>query len=124
MLGTNDLGRARGFYDPLMALFGASVHESWSTAEWVWYMTAVDAPMLAVTKPYGGRPATAGNGSMLALRAPSRNAVRAAHAKAIELGGADEGEPGHRSSDPGDLYRAYVRDPGGNKLMVFTIDPA
>jgi predicted lactoylglutathione lyase len=123
MLGTNDLARARGFHDRLMPLLGASVNTGWSTERRVWYVAAPDAPMLAVTAPYDGQPATAGNGSMIALTVASRAAVHAVHAEAVALGGADEGGPGHRSRDPGDLYRAYFRDLDGNKLMVFTLAP-
>ena len=121
MVGTSDVQRARGFYDPLMPLLGACVNAAWSTDERVRYIIVPSAPTLVITKPYDGRSASAGNGSMVVLVAPSREAVHALHAKALELGGADEGGPGHRSADPGDLYRAYFRDLDGNKLMVFTL---
>ena len=58
---------------------------------------------------------------MIALSVPSQDAVRQVHSKAVDLGRADEGGLGCRSSDPGDLYRAYFRDPDGNKLMVFSL---
>ena len=121
MVGTNDMARARTFYDPLMPLLGASVKTAWSTEGRVWYTASPDTPMLVVTKPFDGQPATPGNGSMVALVVPSREAVDAAHLRAVELGGADEGGPGKRSDDPDDLYRAYFRDLDGNKLMVFTM---
>lgn len=124
MVGTSDMVRARGFYDPLVPLLGASVNAAWSTEARVWYRVAPGDPMLVVTKPYDGQPATVGNGSMVALVAPSREAVRAVHAKALELGGADEGGPGNRSDHPDDLYRAYFRDPDGNKVMVYATAPA
>lgn len=124
MVGTNDIAWARVFYDPLMPLLAASVNAAWSTGTRVWYATAPDAPMLVVTGPYDGQPATVGNGSMVALAVPSRAAVQAVYAKAVDPGGADEGGPGHRSSDPGDLYRACFRDLDGNRLMVFTLAPA
>lgn len=120
MLGSNDVERARRFYDGLLPLLGARANAAWSTADRVWYSFGDNAPMLAVTTAYDGGRATVGNGSMVALIAPSRDAVEAVHAKALELGGADEGGPGHRSDHPGDLYRAYFRDLDGNKLMVFT----
>jgi len=119
MLGSNGMSRARSFYDALMPLLGASLKEEWSTEDRIWYAASSAAPMLAVTKTHDGRPATVGNGSMVALVVPSHDAVAAVHRKALELGGADEGGPGFRSSDPGDLYRAYFRDLDGNKLMVF-----
>ena len=103
MVGTSDVSRSRQFYDGLMPLLGARLNEAWSADGRLWYMVAPDAPMLVVTTPYDGRPATAGNGSMVALVAASRDAARAAHTKAVELGGADEGGPGHRSDNPDDL---------------------
>jgi predicted lactoylglutathione lyase len=42
------------------------------------------------------------------------------HAKAIALGGRDEGAPGLRE---GNFYAAYFRDLDGNKLCAFTIIP-
>ena len=121
MVGTNDMPRARSFYNPLMQLLGASMNEAWSTDTRVWYMTSPNAPMMVVTKPFDGQAATPGNGTMVALVASSQQDVAAVHAKAVALGGTDEGGPGYRSKDPGDLYRAYFRDFDGNKLMVFTM---
>lgn len=63
-------------------------------------------------------PATWGNGWMVALAAPTREAVDAAHAKALELGGFDEGAPGIRAHYAPDYYGAYFRDPEGNKICV------
>ena len=123
MLGTNDIERARGFYDQLMPLLGAALNAAWSDDVALWYMTAPNAPMLALRRPRDGKSATVGNGSMVALIAGSREAVGAVHAKVLALGGADEGSPGNRSDEPDDLYRAYFRDLDGNKFMVFTMAP-
>ena len=49
----------------------------------------------------------------LAFRAPSREAVDAFHAKALELGGRDNGAPNMQS--PG-YYAAFVLDPDGNNI--------
>jgi predicted lactoylglutathione lyase len=38
------------------------------------------------------------------------------HAKALSLGGSDEGAPGDRG---GGFYAGYFRDPEGHKLNVF-----
>ena len=70
-----------------------------------------------MTKPYDGKPATVGNGMMVALAAKNTDQVDALHAKALELGGADEGAPGPRG-DSG-FYAAYFRDLDGNKLSAF-----
>ncbi len=114
-LGTNDLERATAFYDELMALIGAGRFMEEET--FVAWGTAPEAPGLSVTKPYDGQPATIGNGMMVALAAKNTDQVDTLHAKAMELGGTDEGAPGPRG-DSG-FYAAYFRDLDGNKLSAF-----
>jgi predicted lactoylglutathione lyase len=87
--------------------------------------TAFGKPGLAVTNPYNKQAATAGNGNMAAIVLNERAEVDALHAKALELGGSDEGPPGLRGDDgPQAFYGAYFRDPDGNKLCAFRIGPA
>jgi predicted lactoylglutathione lyase len=119
MIGTNDMRKARDFYKGTMPLLGASLYEAWSTDERICYASSPTAPMLSITRPHDGHDASVGNGTMIAFAAPSREVVEAVHAAALALGGAGEGSAGYRSSDPGDLYRAYFRDLDGNKMMVF-----
>jgi predicted lactoylglutathione lyase len=67
----------------------------------------------------------AGNGNMIALVVDQRAKVDSLHAKALELGGSDEGAPGLRGPEgPRAFYGAYFRDPEGNKICVFRIGPA
>ncbi len=73
---------------------------------------------LWICKPFDGAPATAGNGSMVALCAETWEQVRAFHAAALANGGTSEGEPGLRLQYNPDFYAAYVRDPVGNKLAA------
>lgn len=123
LLGTNDIDRARAFYD---ALFGAiGVQRLWDSPRSVAWGTAFDQPAFGVCLPYDERPATIGNGSMLALVQPSRTQVDRLYARAIALGGQCEGPAGLRG-DEGDqaFYGAYVRDPDGNKLCFFRVGPA
>ena len=70
-----------------------------------------------VLGPYDKKPATVGNGSMVALNF-GRAEVDAFHAKALSLGGTDEGAPGERG--PG-FYFSYFRDLDGNKLCAYSI---
>ena len=56
-------------------------------------------PGVAITPPNNGEPATAGNGNMVSLVMDSRDRVDALHAKALELGGSDEGPPGVRGEE-------------------------
>jgi hypothetical protein len=88
------------------------------------YGTGARAPGLAVTRPYDGNAALPGNGAMVALAMDSRDKVDGLHARALELGGSDEGPPGVRGED-GDkaFYGAYFRDLDGNKLCAFCIGP-
>ena len=115
-LGTNDLARAVAFYDALFATIGGK--RSWESERSTAWSTSADAPALCLIKPFDGQPATAGNGTMVALAMPSRAAVDAFYAKAIELGAKDEGQPGPRGT--GSYYGSYFRDPDGNKLAAFT----
>jgi len=124
VLGSNDLGRAREFYDQLMPVIGAGRIMEFGD-NFTMYGTSMGKPALAVAKPYDGNPATAGNGNMAAIVLDTRDKVDALYAKAIELGGTDEGPPGLRG-DEGDqaFYGAYFRDLDGNKLAAFRIGPA
>ena len=66
--------------------------------------------------PHNGKPATVGNGMMVALVVDSCAKVDALHKKALELGGSDEGAPGPRGEG---FYAGYFRDLDGNKLNAF-----
>lgn len=116
MLGTNDLPRAIDFYDPLMELLGhpkagwGEEGASWGT------FSENHTTGLCVGKPFDGRTAGVGNGTMVALNARSVEHIQQLHALALRLGGADEGAPGHRPQYGQGFHSAYVRDPDGNKL--------
>jgi predicted lactoylglutathione lyase len=119
-LGTNDLERAATFYDRLLELIGATrMMEAETFVAWA---VAPDRPALSVTRPYDGQPATVGNGVMVALAVRESGQVDAIHARALELGGTDEGAPGPRG-DSG-FYAGYFRDLDGNKLNAFCMLPA
>ncbi|MDX1561732.1 MAG: VOC family protein, partial [Gammaproteobacteria bacterium] len=75
---------------------------------------------IGVCKPFDGKPASVGNDSMVALPMLEPSQVDAVHAKALELGGSDEGAPGFRF---GGFYAGYFRDLDGNKLAAFCMVP-
>jgi len=120
-LGTNDLPRATAFYDPVMACLDLS--RILTADSDIGYGLPGDAsPSLYVLTPFDGAPASQGNGTMVALTAPTRAAVAAFHSAALAHGGTDEGAPGLRYSP--NFYSCYVRDPDGNKLSaVCTLPP-
>jgi catechol 2,3-dioxygenase-like lactoylglutathione lyase family enzyme len=114
-VGTNNLDKARVFYDGVLGALG--------------YTRSGDFPHAAVwgkdgsfeffaTAPRDGNAATIGNGMTLGFDAPSAAAVAAFHAKALELGGVCEGPPGPREFAPGQ-HAAYVRDADGNKICAY-----
>jgi predicted lactoylglutathione lyase len=114
--GTNDLARAARFYDALLSEFGAK--RAMEMDSFIAWATGPGAPMVSVIKPFDKKPATVGNGVMVALAANSKAQVDAIHRKALELGGKDEGAPGARGDG---FYAAYFRDLDGNKLNAFFI---
>ena len=115
-LGTNDIGRSAAFYDALLELIGAKRFMEFET--FIAWSVGEGTPGLSVTRPFDGQAATVGNGTMIALQVDSPAKVDAMHARAMELGGQDEGKPGSRS---GSFYAAYFRDLDGNKLNAYCI---
>ena len=115
-LGTNNLQRAAGFYDALLAELGAK--RMMETDTLVAWTVSPQMPGLGVIMPHDKKPATIGNGSMVALVVDSKAKVDNLHRKAMALGGTDEGAPGPRGDG---FYAGYFRDLDGNKLNVFHI---
>ena len=113
-VGTNDLEKAVAFYNDLLATLGAQVFMKEDT--FVAWAVEPGMPAFSVSLPFDGNPATVGNGVMIALAANSTQLVDSVYAKALELGGSDEGPPGQRSDG---FYAAYFRDLDGNKLNIF-----
>lgn len=124
-LGTDDLDRARAFYDALLGTIGATRLMQFSDDDGGFTMWGISMakPAIVVTKPYDKRPANCGNGNMIAIVMDDRAKVDAFHAKALELGGSDEGAPGYRGDPKFGYYFAYCRDPDGHKLAAFNITP-
>ncbi|MBY8332554.1 VOC family protein [Qipengyuania pacifica] len=122
-LGTNDLERAAGFYDPLAAEMG--VGRMMDFATFIAWGKPEGAPGIAVTKPFDGKEATVGNGTMVAIEARDRDQVKRLYDIALANGGSSEGEPGPRGEPDENgmvFYAAYFRDPDGNKLNAFLMD--
>ncbi len=116
-LGSIDFQAGQKFYDELLAVYAASRLMELQEGVVLWGKS-FDEAGLALSKPYNQQPATVGNGVMAAIRADSKAMVDAIHAKALALGGADEGAPGDRGDG---FYAGYFRDLDGNKLNAFFI---
>ncbi|MBW8814376.1 MAG: VOC family protein [Caulobacterales bacterium] len=113
MVGTNDLDRAKGFYDTVLGTLG--VPPGRVDRHRVFYMTSTG--IFSVSLPIDGEPATIGNGSTIGFACTSSDQADAWHAAGLASGGtACEDPPGVREGPTGKLYLAYLRDPDGNKL--------
>ena len=121
-LGTDDLERARAYYDALFATIGAKrLLQLDDQHGFTLYGVDMRKPSVVLVRPYNEQPAHCGNGNMVALVMDSRDKVDAFHAKALELGGTNEGDPGIRGDPKFGHYFAYFRDPDGHKFAVFNI---
>ncbi len=113
-VGTNDIKRAAKFYDELFGEIGAKrIMEGDTFIAWG---TGMTAPSLGVITPHDGKPATVGNGVMVAIALDSNDKVDRLYKKAMALGAKDEGAAGPRGDT---FYAGYFRDPDGNKLNCF-----
>ena len=114
-IGTNDREKAETSFDGVMGELGIPRYreeENFTT----WALDPM-SPALGVSTPFDGQPATVGNGTMIAIFAGTQEKVQATHARALELGGKDEGAPGLREGS--NVFAAYFRDLDGNKSNVF-----
>lgn len=115
-VGANDLVRARAFYEAVFAPIGLEVR--YSDDMYLAWGAPGGPPQFFVVRPFNGEAANAGNGSMVALLAPSRSAVDTGHAAAVQRGGTNEGGPGLRPHYHPNYYGAYFRDLDGNKICI------
>ena len=113
-VGSNDLAKAKAFYDALMGSAGIGTLFEHPSGGRVYGKNG--RPFFIVLGPYDKKPATVGNGSMSAFHFDTRAEVDAFFAKAMALGGTDEGPPGERAPK---FYMSYFRDLDGNKLCAF-----
>ena len=110
MVGSNNLGVAKTFYDSLFEKEGRADDKGRLSY-------GRKGAVFMVTSPIDGLPATHGNGSTIGFAFDSPEEVDAWHRRGLAGGGtAIEDPPGVRSNPFGSLYLAYLRDPDGNKL--------
>ena len=115
MIGTNDLDKAKSFYDALLGTL--DVPPGWVDRHRVFYRTKTGT--FSVTRPIDGKPATPANGGTIGFAAGSVDAANAFHATGLAHGGTTcEDPPGIREAAGVKFYVAYLRDPDGHKLCV------
>lgn len=115
MIGTNDLEKAKTFYDATLGALG--VPPARMDGHRMFYFTP--SGVFSVSKPIDGQPATPANGGTIGFAAASPEAADAWHAAGLAYGGTTcEDPPGVREGATGKLYLAYLRDPDGNKICA------
>lgn len=125
-VGSDDIARSRRFYAAFLPALGYEVTEG---PEGLSYAMPVkqgqfnDLPDFYVKPTFDGRPASAGNGTMIAFKARNQKQVRELHSDAIAAGGSDEGQPCFRDIYSSHFYIGYLRDPHGNKIALFSNNP-
>ena len=121
-VGADDIACAKRFYSAFLPALEYGLKEgpeglSYVLPEQPGQSAAL--PDFYVKPTFDGRPASAGNGAMVAFEVPSQSQVRDLHAAAVVAGGHDEGPPGFRASYGAHFYVGYLRDPQGNKIALF-----
>jgi catechol 2,3-dioxygenase-like lactoylglutathione lyase family enzyme len=115
MIGTNDLEKAKSFYDALLGTLG--VQPGRVDRHRIFYRTKTG--VFSVSKPIDGKAATPANGGTVGFLAASPEQADAWHATGLAHGGKTcEDPPGMREGPQGKLYLAYLRDLDGNKLCA------
>lgn len=120
MIGSNDIERAKQFYDAVLGVLGAGEpfrHTAASGHVRLFYRH--NGGTLGITQPINGEPATSANGGTIAFKCDSPERVHSFHDTAVAHGGVSiENPPGLRKDSMGSYYLAYVRDPDGHKLCA------
>ena len=119
MVGTNDLPKAKTFFDAVLAPLGIDNLGDMTDHS---TMYGVKGPEFIISTPANGEPACHANGGTIGFQAPTRASVHAFHEAALANGGTCEGPPGPRAFSP-TAYAAYIRDLDGNKLCTFCFAP-
>lgn len=114
-IGAGDIHRAKAFYDAVLATLQIRCLVEYEGAGY-----GREFPEFWIGQPHDGKRASPGNGVHICFAANSVDEVNAFHAKALELGGTDDGRPGYRDYMPG-YYAAFVRDLDGNKIEAMVV---
>ncbi|MEL7298988.1 MAG: VOC family protein [Pseudomonadota bacterium] len=122
-IGADDFTVARRFYDAILLPMGYTVEADERGMEYL-LPSEPKAVDIYITRPFNGAPATPGNGMMIAFEAKDQAQVRTLHAAGLAADGTDEGQPGFRAAYSPNFYVGYLRDPQGNKLALYSTNPA
>ncbi|WP_286262789.1 VOC family protein [Thalassotalea atypica] len=111
-LGTNDLVRAKQFYQPLLATLDIELVSQYEHA----LAFGKGYPEFWVQIPFDKAPASAGNGTHVGFVAKNKQQVKNFYQQAISLGGKCNGKPGSRPEYGEPYYGCFIIEPDGNKI--------
>jgi catechol 2,3-dioxygenase-like lactoylglutathione lyase family enzyme len=126
-VGADDIPRAKRFYSAFLPALNYTLTQGPEGLSYALPVPPGHTPTLPdfyVKPTFNGAPASAGNGAMVAFEAQNQAQVRTLHAAALSAGGSDEGQPGFRPTYGPTFYVSYLRDPQGNKIALFSSNPA
>ena len=118
MLGTNDIGKSKTFYNAVLGVLGAGepmehVNDTGQTR--LFYMH--DGSTFSISEPINGEPAECANGFTIGFKCNSPEQIQELHDVAIANGGTTmEDPPGLREGSMGPMYLCYFSDPDGDKV--------
>ena len=125
-VGADDIPRAKRFYSAFLPALGYELVEGPEGLSYE-FPELPDEPAVLpafyVKPPFDGRPASVGNGAMVAFQTRSQQEVRELHSAALAANGRDEGQPGFRDAYGPHFYVGYLRDPQGNKIALYSNNP-
>ena len=125
-VGADDIARAKRFYSAFLPALDYTLKQGPEGLSYVLPQQpgqSAAPPDFYIKPTFDGKPASAGNGAMVAFEARNQKQVRDLHAKALAAGGSDEGPPGFRDCYGPHFYVGYLRDPTGKKIALFCNDP-
>ena len=119
MCGTNDRKKSIKFYDSFLKKLDLVKKDD--QKEFVGYANKYDQENIIfyITKPFDGRQASFGNGTMIAFKALSPEIVDNVYELALKNGAVNEGKPGVREGYE-NMYFSYFRDLDNNKICVYS----
>jgi catechol 2,3-dioxygenase-like lactoylglutathione lyase family enzyme len=116
MVGSDDLDKAKTFYDALFTAVGGRAGSMDPKGRLVYVHNGT---AFLVTNPIDGQPTTAGNGMTIGFAMDTPEQADARHAAGPAAGGKEiEDPPAWRGEAPARMYLVYLRDPDGNKLCA------
>jgi catechol 2,3-dioxygenase-like lactoylglutathione lyase family enzyme len=118
MVGSNDIGKTKNFYNAVLGVLGARApmeHVNDTGQTRLFYIH--EGSTFTVTEPINGEPVSVANGSTIGFICNSPEQVKEFHDVAVANGGTSvEDPPGVRESTMGAVHLCYFLDPDGHKI--------